>query len=256
MSLDAFSVLFSVLPHSGNFNISAFYFFLKICTSLVSLISLAWAQWDYYSHGYCHRLHGYGRWSRVCSVSLSFTRGSTHTFSVPLGWRMARGQGSKSPPEEKHTAFGDDFWKPFHPNYALSPENCKLKYISANKQDWWRSVEKQALGSSLVVQWLGLGTFTVVAWVQSLVRELRSCKPCGSAKKQTKKPPSTLMALLFQSVPLGQAGVVLTRPGWVGKRGQPRTGAARAEVSSPGLALESSSDHLLAHLPSPTPSPV
>ena len=28
------------------------------------------------------------------------------------------------------------------------------------------------------------GTFTGMAWVQSLVRELRSCKPCGMAKKK------------------------------------------------------------------------
>ena len=36
------------------------------------------------------------------------------------------------------------------------------------------------LGSSLVVQWLGLCAFTATAWVQSLLRELRSasCCPC------------------------------------------------------------------------------
>ena len=39
------------------------------------------------------------------------------------------------------------------------------------------------LGNSLAVQWLGLGTFTAGAQVQSLVRELRSCKLCGVAKK-------------------------------------------------------------------------
>ena len=31
-----------------------------------------------------------------------------------------------------------------------------------------------------MVQWLGLVTFTVVAWVQSLVRELKSHKPRGT----------------------------------------------------------------------------
>ena len=30
------------------------------------------------------------------------------------------------------------------------------------------------VGNSLVVQWVGLSTFTLVAWVQSLVWELRS----------------------------------------------------------------------------------
>ena len=37
-------------------------------------------------------------------------------------------------------------------------------------------------GNSQVVQWLGLGAFTLVAWVQSLVGELRSYKPQGTAK--------------------------------------------------------------------------
>ena len=32
-------------------------------------------------------------------------------------------------------------------------------------------------GSSPLVQWVGLGAFTAVAWVQSLVRELRSRMP-------------------------------------------------------------------------------
>ena len=39
------------------------------------------------------------------------------------------------------------------------------------------------LGTSLVVQWLGLPVFTAVAWVQSLVGELRSHKPRHMAKK-------------------------------------------------------------------------
>ena len=42
-------------------------------------------------------------------------------------------------------------------------------------------------GNSLAVQWLGLGTLTVVAWVQSLVRELRSHKLHGVAKKIKKQ---------------------------------------------------------------------
>ena len=42
------------------------------------------------------------------------------------------------------------------------------------------------LGNSLAVQWLGLGTFTAVAWLQSLARELRSCKLRGAAKQKTK----------------------------------------------------------------------
>ena len=43
------------------------------------------------------------------------------------------------------------------------------------------------MGNSLAGQWLGLGVFTTVAWVQSLVRELISCKSWGMADKRKKK---------------------------------------------------------------------
>ena len=42
-------------------------------------------------------------------------------------------------------------------------------------------------GSSLVVQWLGLNAFTAVAWVQSLIGELKSCKPRGVPPTPEKK---------------------------------------------------------------------
>ena len=42
-------------------------------------------------------------------------------------------------------------------------------------------------GTSLVVQWLGYCTFTVVAQVQFLVGELRSHKPHTAVKKKKKK---------------------------------------------------------------------
>ena len=38
-----------------------------------------------------------------------------------------------------------------------------------------------------MVQWLELGAFTAVAWVQSLARELRSRKMHGTAKKKEKE---------------------------------------------------------------------
>ena len=40
------------------------------------------------------------------------------------------------------------------------------------------------MGTSLEIQWLGLDAFTSVAWVQSLVGELRSRKPHGMARKK------------------------------------------------------------------------
>ena len=54
----------------------------------------------------------------------------------------------------------------------------QLLYL--NKVDF-RSVHS---GNSLVVQCLGLGAFTAGAQVRSLVRELRSRKPRGVAKKK------------------------------------------------------------------------
>ena len=42
------------------------------------------------------------------------------------------------------------------------------------------------VGNSLAVQWLGLSAFTCGARVPSLLGELRSCKPCGTAKKKKK----------------------------------------------------------------------
>ena len=43
------------------------------------------------------------------------------------------------------------------------------------------------VGTSLVVQWLGLSASTARSWVQSLVRELKSHKLRGAAKKKKKK---------------------------------------------------------------------
>ena len=62
------------------------------------------------------------------------------------------------------------------------------------------------MGNSLVVQWLGLGAFTARARVHSLVRELKSCKPCGVARKIKKERKEkktwykeTLAAALIES---------------------------------------------------------
>ena len=42
-------------------------------------------------------------------------------------------------------------------------------------------------GKSLAIQWLGLSASTAGAWVQSLVRELRSCKLRRMAKRRERK---------------------------------------------------------------------
>ena len=52
-----------------------------------------------------------------------------------------------------------------------------------------RCAEKlqEVTGNSLMIQWLGLGAFTVGGQVKSLVKELRSLKLHGLAKKKKKK---------------------------------------------------------------------
>ena len=55
----------------------------------------------------------------------------------------------------------------------------EFKFYSKCDGNNWR-----VLGNSLAVQWLGLGTFTAGAQVQSLVRELRFHKLCSLKKKK------------------------------------------------------------------------
>ena len=45
------------------------------------------------------------------------------------------------------------------------------------------TILKFMMGNSLEVQWLGLHAFSVVAWVQSLVRKVRRYKLHSVAKK-------------------------------------------------------------------------
>ena len=62
--------------------------------------------------------------------------------------------------------------------------NLRCNTNDANINRYFR--KKRALTeNSLVVQWLGLSTFTAGAWVWSPVRKLRSCKLHNPAKKST-----------------------------------------------------------------------
>ena len=66
-----------------------------------------------------------------------------------------------------------------------SLKNLKKYNWYSKKAEKWNNI-KCSFWNSLVVQWLGLGTFTARAWVQSLVRELQSCNLCITAKKKKK----------------------------------------------------------------------
>ena len=60
-------------------------------------------------------------------------------------------------------------------------------YVTLQDNTKKRKQGSLVMGNSLVVQWLGLGPFISGAQVQSLVEELRSCKPNGVAKKKKEK---------------------------------------------------------------------
>ena len=66
--------------------------------------------------------------------------------------------------------------------------SMETKLIYRNQQHFYIQTTNQLKskmegGNSLAVQWLGLGAFTAMAQVHSLVGEPISCKPHGAAKK-------------------------------------------------------------------------
>ena len=103
---------------------------------------------------------------------------------------------------------------PLHPLGWLLSKNKKqeaLKRMWRNWNAWALLVGMQnavaavknsmAVGTSLALQWLGLGTFTRRARVQSLVKELRSCKLCGAAKNKTKQTKTVWCFLVGSGCP-------------------------------------------------------
>ena len=56
---------------------------------------------------------------------------------------------------------------------------------------------KLHVGNSLTVQWLGLGTFTAMTWVQFLAGKLRSHKLHGQKKKKKKLKKATCQNGIF-----------------------------------------------------------
>ena len=68
-----------------------------------------------------------------------------------------------------------------------------------------------------MVQWLGPHAFTAVAWVRSLVRELRSHRPRGAAKK--KKGEEETFILVFIAKEPGARNMPSADPWWGGDGG-------------------------------------
>ena len=59
--------------------------------------------------------------------------------------------------------------------FCMEERRCKYRIGKVKEK-----VKKNSLGNSLAIQWLVLSLLK--ACTQSLVEELRSCKPCGTAK--------------------------------------------------------------------------
>ena len=72
--------------------------------------------------------------------------------------------------------------------------HCKATVTETAAEREVRARERPG-GSSLVASWLGLWVFTAMDQVQSLVREQRHCKTCGTAKKKKTEPRNTHMCL-------------------------------------------------------------
>ena len=80
-------------------------------------------------------------------------------------------------------------WHRFGPRgWFLGKFSVEVLSVRQESTKMGRELEKcKGLGNFLVVQWLGLGSSTSVAWVQSLVQELRFHKSSSAAKKKKKK---------------------------------------------------------------------
>ena len=68
--------------------------------------------------------------------------------------------------------------------WCVSFSKCKSNHGPFLPTSSANHLFKNISWNSLTVQWLGVGTFTAMAWVQSLVGELRSGKPRSATKKK------------------------------------------------------------------------
>ena len=98
----------------------------------------------------------------------------------------------------------------------------------SGQEDEWSSVVCEAafnllkcyIGTCLESQWFRLGAFTVGAWIQSLVRELRSHMLCGMAKIKKKKRAVQMLGAIIDSASIMEY-LPCTRHS-IGSRGQIR----------------------------------
>ena len=81
-------------------------------------------------------------------------------------------------------------WKGYREKRTLT--HCwECKLVQPLWKIVWGLLKKLKIGNSLVVQWLVHSTFTVVAWVQFLVRELNPASHVAWQKKNKTKNTTT-----------------------------------------------------------------
>ena len=73
-----------------------------------------------------------------------------------------------------------------HPKTQREVPRLRMSNLQMRNRSWEKAElqSKPLAWNSLAVQWLGLCILTAVSWVQSLVGELRSHKPCGAAQNK------------------------------------------------------------------------
>ena len=92
-------------------------------------------------------------------------------------------------------------WSPFMLRSHLPTVYHSIFIHFSQPKAQYRKTNKQNKTGSLVAYWLGFRAFTAMVQVQSLVKELRSWKPWGTAKK--KKKERKKKAKLQYMTPLG-----------------------------------------------------
>lgn len=134
-------------------------------------------------------------WTRRLSVR-SATVSNWPTDSIPRPVVIPSGSPAKQP---------SWFWNPFGTSLQKNKaRGCRLAWLTHYKARVTKMVAEHEVRakdrpgeSSLVALWLGLWVFTAMDQVQSLIRELRCGKTCGTAKKKgrEREPRNTHVCL-------------------------------------------------------------
>ena len=137
-----------------------------------------------------------------CGQDIWSTINSAIYFMLVILWAPPLAEGNEQPGASRSAvSFGWTPWICLHPKASGPPfpraffterkptlSSGKTIHLFVSFQNIYSSgisFQNPSSGTSLAVQWLGLRVSTAGgAWVQPLVGELRSCMPCGAARKK------------------------------------------------------------------------